>query len=335
MTSIAKWVFQQLPKPIGLGFGITLLVFAAVQYLLQISPIDTFSNRYFVIPASCVALIVLMCYALPPLYMRFVYRHLRASNTDQVGIWLAKIEGDPGDEYLRNLNGQISEELSSDGSLKEVELKIYPQTISNHKEAQNIGTRLNAKAIVWGSLGKDLQQKQVSNLKLTITEGPMRLYRDVQFRPEVGLSNYEMRNAARFTVGYALLSRGEAAEAVPHFDRILDEPSGKLFDLADAFQFGGIASLLTVQRSTESKALLEKSIKYFTRYVELCPKDSLPLAYATGVYNLGRAHSNLLGDPLENQTKALEYYAEAASVFGGQDDLEGQAMALRACANRG
>ena len=269
---------------------------------------------------------MVICFVIVYYVVEYVRNRPKKTESGRVGIWLARLGSDSRDGYLRDLKGQVEQELSSDPNLKNVEIRVYPKVVNDHDEARRVGAEYNASAVVWGNLGIGLDRGQVSNLKLTIIGGPMELQNDVQFRPEVDLGGYEMRDAARFVSGYALLSSGKSAEAMIHFDRILEDPRSGLFELADALQFGGIAAFLATQLSIDSRELLEKAKRYFTEYRDLWTEDRDPLPRAMGFYNLGSVQFALDGDTSKGIDEALRLYGEAAKLFDKAEDDEGYAM---------
>lgn len=313
-----------LPVPIFLGLVAILLLFGGFwvfTYRPELVPTDVLLNLRFIVGASIVVLSVGFYYM-----VRYVRARPKKTESGRVGIWLTRLEGDPRDGYLRDLKGQVEQELSPDFSLKNVEVSVYPGVINGHDEARRVGAKLNAGAVVWGNLGSGLDRGQVSNLKLTVIGGPMNLQNDVQFRSEVALAGYEMRNVARFVAGYALLSSGKSAEAMVHFDRILEDPRPSLFELADALQFGGIASFLATQLSADSRELLDKAKRYFTEYTNLWSEDREPLPRAMGLFNLGSVEYRLHGNSQEGINEAFRLYGEAAKLFNKAGDDESSAM---------
>lgn len=313
-----------LPTPIFLGL-VTLLGLYCGFWVLKYRPELVLTNilldPWFIAGSLIIVLLVAAYY---------VVRHLRArprkTAPDRIGIWLAELEGDSKGSYLRDLKGQVEQELSSDPNLKNVEVRVYPEVVNDHGEARRVGTEYNAGAVVWGNLGSGLGRGRVSNLKLTIIGGPMELQNDVQFRSEVDLGGYEMRDVARFVSGYACLSSGKSAEAMACFDRILEDPRSGLFELADALQFGGIAAFLATQLSIDSRELLEKAKRYFTEYRDLWTEDRDPLPRAMGFYNLGLVQFTSGGDTSKGIGEALRLYGEAAKLFDKAGDDEGYAM---------
>jgi tetratricopeptide (TPR) repeat protein len=270
--------------------------------------------------------LIVVCLVAVYYIVRYVRVRPKKTGPGRVGIWLAQLEGDSRGGYLRDLKGQVERELSPDPSLRDVEVSVYPRALDSHEEAREVGSKLNARGVVWGNLGRGLNGGRVSNLKLTVIGGPMNLQNDVQFRSEVDLGGYEMRDVARFVAGYALLSGGKPAEAVVHFDGILEDPRPGLFELADALQFGGIASFLSTQGSADSCELLEKAKGYFTKYRDLWPEDRDPLPRAMGFFNLGSVEYRLRGDSPEGINETLRLYDEAAKLFDKAGDDEGYAM---------
>ena len=321
---IIERLLSRLPTPIFLGLIAIAVLFGGFwvfTYRPDLVPIDILLDPRFVVGALIIIFFVVGYYA-----VQYIRHRPKKTAPDRIGIWLAQIEGDSQDSYLRDLKGQIEGELTSDSNLKNVEIRIYPEMIHNHDEARREGEALNAKAVVWGNLGEGLDGGRVSNLKLTILGGPMNLQTDVQFRSEVDLSGYEVRDVARFVAGYTLLSSGQSIEAMVHFDRILDGPEPSLFKLADALQFGGIASYLATQRSINSRDLLEKAKRYFAKYTNLWSEDRDPLPRAMGFFNLGSVEYRLRDDSSESINEALRLYDEAAKLFSRGGNDEGHAM---------
>lgn len=289
LDNIIDRILNYLPLPVFLGLIAILFVFWGLwifEYRPESVPWEILLNPLFIAWVAFVILAVIVYYAVT--YFR---DRPKRTKPNHVGIWLVKLEGDTGDDYLRNLKGQIDQELSSDPTLKNVEVSIYPRPLKSHDEARDVGTSINAAAVVWGSVGKDLNDRTVSNLKLTTIVGPMNLRTDFQFRSDMDLAGYEMRDVTRFVTGYVFLSKGRPPEAAVHFDRILENPSSSLFELDDALQLGGIASLLAANESANSRDLLEKAKRYFTEYKNLWTEDRDPDFRAMGL--LGSLWSGL------------------------------------------
>lgn len=315
-----------LPVPIFLGLVAIAIVFGGLwvlEYQPEKVPLEILLNPWFI------AWVIFVILAVIAYYMVAYFRNRPNRTTSgYVGMWLAKLEGDIGDEYLRDLKGQIEQELSPDPSLRNVEISVYSHVLRSHDEARDVGIEVNAKAVVWGNVGKGLDERRVSNLKLTIVGGPMNLQTDVQFRSELNLVGYEMRDVVRFVAGYDLLSKGRPTEATIHFDRILSGSRPNLFELSDALQFGGIAYFLSTRESAETGPLLEKAERYFTQYVELWSEEHEPRARATGLFNLGSVYGVRSNHQyMENINKALKFYGEAAALYSEGNDAEGVAMA--------
>lgn len=313
-----------LPTPIFLALVVIVIIFGGFwifAYRPELVPTEILLDPWFIAAA-----LVVICFVVAYYVARYVRLRPKKTGPGRVGIWLAQLEGDARGSYLRDLKGQIEQELSPDPNLKDVEVSVYPHTLDTHEEAREVGFKLNAGGVVWGSLGRGLGGGRVSNLKLTVIGGPMNLQNDVQFRSEVDLGGYEMRDVTRFVAGYALLSSGKSTEAAVHFDRILDEPRPGLFELADALQFGGIASFLATQRSANSRELLEKARRYFAKYRDLWSENRDPLLRAMGFFNLGSVEYRLRGGSPESINVALELYAEATRLFDKAGGDEGYAM---------
>jgi hypothetical protein len=261
---VAERLLNLLPTPIFLGLIAFLLLFGGFwvfRYRPELVPAKVLLDPWFIACTLIIVFLVVAYYVVKKLSGR-----PKATASDCVSIWLAELEGDTKGSYLRDLKGQLEQELSQDPNLKDVVVSVYPGVIESHSEARRVGTEYNARAVVWGSIGRALDGGRLSNLKLTILGGPMNLETDVQFRSEMDFGGYEMKDVARFVAGYALLSSGMSKEAMVHFDRILDNPKPSLFELADALQFGGIASSLATQLTNDSRELLEKAKRYFTKY---------------------------------------------------------------------
>lgn len=321
-----------LPKPIFLGFVAILLLFGGFwlfTYRPELVPMDVLLDPWFIAGALIVTCLVVAYYV-----ARYIRARPKKTRPGRVGIWLAQLEGDSRGAYLRDLKGQVEQELSPDPNLREVEISVYPRVLNSHEEAKEAGSKLNARGVVWGNLGKGLSGGRVSNLKLTVIGGPMSLQNDVQLRSEVDLGGYEMRDVAKFVTGYALLSAGKPTEAAIHFDRILDDPHPGLFELADALQFGGIASFLAANESEESRDLLEKAKQYFTEYKDLWSEDRDPVFRAMGLFNLGAVQARIPGASTENvNQQALSFYTEAGRLFAKVSHGEGYAMTKIATAH--
>ncbi len=323
VTPILERLVGFIPKPVLLGIGalvaITFLFWVfetrpkALSYGFLLDPL------YYTLVAAVILIVVLY-------YVVSIARaRPRATKPGRVGVWLARIEGDDGGEYLRDLRGQAEQELASDPSLRNVDVSVLPREMKDHDEAREEGSRLNAGAVVWGNLGKGLDERRVGNLKLTIVGGPMKLRSDVQVGRDVDLAGYEMRDVARFVAGYALLSRGRPVEALVHFDRILEDARPGLFDVSDALQFGGIACSLATRESSDSDELLDKATRYFTRYRDMWPEESAPKPRAMGFFNLAGVQRR--GPDVEGIKEALRLYNEASRLFDKASDDEGYAMA--------
>ncbi len=153
-----------LPTPIFLGL-VTLLGLYCGFWVLKYRPELVLTNILldpWFIEGSLIIVLLVAAY--------YVVRHLRArprkTAPDRIGIWLAELEGDSKGSYLRDLKGQVEQELSSDPNLKNVEVRVYPEVVNDHGEARRVGTEYNAGAVVWGNLGSGLGRGRVSNLKL-------------------------------------------------------------------------------------------------------------------------------------------------------------------------
>lgn len=314
-----------LPTPIFLAIVAIVLIFGGFwifAYRPEMLPTEILLDPWFITGALIVVCLVIAYYV-----VNYVRSQPNKTESTRVGIWLAQLGGDTHGDYLRDLKGQVERELSPAPNLRDVEVSVYPHILGSHEEAREAGSRINAGGMVWGDLGRSLGGGRVSNLKLTVIGGPMNLQNDVQFRSEVDLHGYEMRDTARFVAGYALLSAGKSVEAATHFDRILeDTPRPGLFELSDALQFGGIASFLATQRSTDSRELLERAKRYFTEYRDLWSEDRDPLPRAMGFFNLGSVEYRLCGDSPKGIKEALRLYNEAAKLFDNAGDDKGYAM---------
>ncbi len=323
LQSVFDRLVNLLPKPVFFGLvAITaiILFFWALETRPEVTTYGFLTKPIFITLVSAVVLNAFLYYV--------VSRHLarpRATKAGRVGVWLARIEGDDGGEYLRNLRGQAEQELAKDPSLRSVDVSVLPREPKSHDEAREEGTRLNAGAVVWGNLGRGLDGSRVGNLKLTVVGGPLTVNNDVQFGRDVDLSGYEMRDVARFVAGYALLSGGRPVEALVHFDRILEDHRPGLFPISDALQFGGIACSMSTLESAVSDELLEKAKRYFARYRDMWPEDSAPKARAMGFFNLAGVQRR--GPDVEGIEEALRLYNEASRLFDKASDDEGYAMA--------
>ncbi len=321
--SISDRVINSLPGFVFWGLVAILLItvpFWARETDTRILSFGFLTDPIYVTLVSAVALNTFLFYV--------VSRHRarpRPTKQGRVGVWLARIEGDDGGEYLRNLRGQVEQELARDPSLRSVDVSVLPREPKSHDEAREQGARLNAGAVVWGNLGRGLDDRRVGNLKLTVVGGPLTINNDVQFGRDVDLSGYEMRDVARFVAGYALLSGGRPAEAVAHFDRILEDDRPGLFPLADALQFGGIACSLATLEGRASGELLEKAERYFTRYRDMWSEDSAPGFRAMGFYNLAKVQKR--GREIGDTEEALRLLNEASGLFDKAGNEEGYAMA--------
>lgn len=314
-----------LPRPVFLGLVVVLGI-TFVFWRLETRP-DALPAWGFLLNPLYIALVLIAVLAIPAYYLvSYLNRRLRPTKPGRVGMWLAEIEGDADGGYLRYLKGQVEQELSKDPALKNVEVRILSRVLGNHDEARKTGERLNAGAVAWGDVGKSLNERGVSNLKLTVIGGPMNLQNDVQFRPEVDFAGYEMRDVARFVAGYGLLSSGRPLKAAVHFDRILEDPCPGLFELSDALQFGGIACSLATRETTDSRDLLEKAERYFTQYKDLWSENRDPKPRAMGFFNLGGVCARMPGTYADNIEEALGHYGEATRLFLKSGDDEGYAM---------
>jgi tetratricopeptide (TPR) repeat protein len=324
LQSILERLIGLLPNPVFLGLAAILAVSGGFWWFETSSdtlPWDFLGNPIYIAAVIVVILAVVAYYV-----VRSLRRRPSPTKVNRVGLWLAKLEGDDRNEYLRNLKGQVEHELSSDSRLRNFEVRTLTRSLDTHDEARKAGTQLNAGAVVWGNIGTDLQDRKVSNLKLTVVGGSMDLRSDIQFSSNLDIARYEMSDVARFVAGYGLLSNGRSSEAVPLFDRILEDQRGRLFDFSDALQFGGIACSLATQRTTESKELLEKAQRYFTQYIDLFSEEELPNARAMGFFNLGGVVSNKSETYPENIKEALQHFTEAERLFTRAGDDEGRAM---------
>lgn len=325
LQSVSDRLVNLLPKPIFYGLVAILalsLFFWAIETRLEVLLSYSFlTDPLYITLVSAVILIVILYYVVSRARAR-----PRATQPGRVGVWIARIEGDDGDGYLRDLRGQAEQELASDPSLQNVDVSVLPREPKSHDEARDEGTWLNAAAVVWGNLGKGLDDRRVGNLKLTIVGGPMTVSNDVQFGRDVDLAGYEMRDVARFVAGYALLSNGKPAEAVVHFDRILEGERPGLFELSDALQFGGIACSLAVRESSSSSELLEKARRYFARYRDTWSEENAPRLRAMGFFNLAGVQDIGEGAGAEGIQEALRLYGEASRLFLKAGADEGYAM---------
>ncbi len=325
LQSVSDRLVNSLPKSVFWGL-VTILAITFPFWVRETSPkilsFGFLTNPLYITLVSAVILVVVLSYIISRARAR-----PRATKPGRVGIWLARIEGDAGGEYLRDLRGQAEQELASDPSLRDVEVSVLPRELKSHDEARDEGARLNAGAVVWGSLGKGLDDRRVGNLKLTIVGGPMTVRNDIQVGRDVDLAGYEMRDVARFVAGYALLSRGRPVEAAVHFDRILENAQTGLFDRSDALQFGAIACSLAVRESSSSGELLDKARRYFTLYRDMWPEASAPKPRAMGFFNLAGVQKRGDATSAEGIKEALRLYGEASRLFVKADDDEGYAMA--------
>ncbi len=325
LEKAAERLLGLLPTPVFVALMAIVLLFVGVwvvEYRPEWVPTEVLLNPWFKGGA-----LIIVCLLLAYYVARYIRARPKKTGPGRVGIWLTQLEGDSRGSYLRDLKGQVERDLSPDPNLRDVEVSVYPHALDSHEEAREAGSKLNAGGVVWGNLGRGLSGGRVSNLKLTAIGGPMDVQNDVQFRSEVDLGGYEMRDVARFVAGYALLSAGKPAEAAVHFDRILrDPPRPGLFKLADTLQFGGIASFLATQGSANSRELLEKAKRYFTEYKDLWSEDRDPQPRAMGFFNLGSVQYRLRGDSLEDINDALRLYDEAAKLFDKAGNDKAYAM---------
>ncbi len=315
-----------LPRPVFLGLAAVLGI-TFVFWRLETRP-GTLLAYDFLRSPLYLALVASAVLAVPAYYLiSHLLRRPQPTAPGRVGVWLAELEGDAERAYLRDLKGQVERELSEDSALRDVEVRLLPRVLDDHDEARKTGVSLNAGAVVWGSVGRGLDERGVSNLKLTVIGGPMDLRNDVQFRAEVDLAGYETHDVARFVTGYGLLSGGRPVEAAVHFDRILEAPRPGLFVLSDALQFGGIACFLATNETTDSRELLEKAERYFTAYRDLWSEERGPKPRAMGLYNLGGVHARKSAAGRGRIEEALRCYGEAARMFDAASHGEGYAMA--------
>jgi hypothetical protein len=141
-----------LPVPIFLGLVAIGLLFGGFwifTYRPELVPTDVLLDPWFIAGTSTVVLSVGAYYV-----VRYVRARPKKTQSGRVGIWLARLEGDLRDQYLRDLKGQVEQELSPDPSLKNVEVSVYPGVLDGHDEARRVGAKVNAGAVVWGNLGR-------------------------------------------------------------------------------------------------------------------------------------------------------------------------------------
>ena len=168
--TVLERLVNLIPRPVLLGLGAILaltLLFWALETRPEALSYGFLRDPLYYALVSAVILIVVLYYVISSARAR-----PRATRPGRVGMWLAQIEGDAGGEYLRDLRGQAEQELASDPSLQDVDVAVLPRGLTSHDEAREEGTRLNAGAVVWGNLGKGLDERRVGNLKLTIVGGP-------------------------------------------------------------------------------------------------------------------------------------------------------------------
>ena len=248
----------------------------------------------------------------------------------KVGILVAHIEGDEGNDIQQHLVNTLNTELKKDTILMGIEVKTLPLTITEtmgHEEARKYGRKYKAKLVIWGSRGGDLSKRIIHPRITVISEEYLSAKvanQDLKARviEEVKLPPASVERPVfliHFVLAQSYYSQYEFENAKIEFEKCLELPR-KDIAYENSIRFWLAMTYADLGHYLGKTEYLAKAIDVYRHFLNIWTERDFPLDWAATQNNLGVAYSEIpTGDRGENLKRAIECYENALRVRTERD----------------
>jgi len=248
----------------------------------------------------------------------------------KVGILVAHIEGDEGNDIQQHLVNMLNTELKKDTILMGIEVKTLPLTITEtmgHEEARKYGKKYKAKLVIWGSRSGDLSKRIIHPRITVISEEYLSAkVANQDFKAQV-IEEVKLPPASverpvfliHFVLAQSYYSQYEFENAKIEFEKCLELPR-KDIAYENSIRFWLAMTYADLGHYLGKTEYLAKAIDVYRHFLNIWTERDFPLDWAATQNNLGVAYSEIpTGDRGENLKRAIECYENALRVRTERD----------------